>query len=231
MMSRSLGSCVAAGAVVVGLLVAVGCGAPAAPFDQMKNSNVIVYKLQNFEPPPPVATAAPAQPGLMIPGIPPEIQAWAQQAAPQLQQMIPPGILPPGLIPGLPGATPAAPPPPQAPRFHGFRILEQQQVVSQEAKEELAELLGDPDSFQTPTTSAFYAEMGIAFSSAPGAPSNDVLISLSCKSMQGHNFVWPHPTTGITPETDQRLSELVPKLFPTPGAAPVAAGGPVVIKL
>jgi hypothetical protein len=207
---------------------ALACGSPAAPFDTLKSSNVVVYKLQNFEPPAPVATAP--QPGVpLIPGIPPEIQAWAQQAAPQLQQMIPPGLLPPGLIPGLP-AAPAAPPPAQAPRFHGFRILEQQQVVNEETKEELADLLGDPDSFQAPTTQAFYAEMGLSFSSTPGAPSNDVLISLSCKSVQGHNFVWPHPTTGITPETDKKLSELVPQLFP-PTAQPVATGAPLVINL
>jgi hypothetical protein len=210
-------------------VLAVGCGSPAVPFDSLANSSVVVYKLQNFEPPAPAATAAPAQPGVMIPGLPPEIQAWAQQAAPQLQQMIPPGILPPGLIPGVPAQQPP-PPQPQAPRFHGFRILEQQQVVNQELKEDLAELLGDADSFQRPSTSAFYAEMGIAFSNTPGAPSNDVLISLSCKSMQGHNFVWPHPTTGITPETDQRLSELVPQLFPSTGA-PVAEGERVVIQL
>lgn len=211
------------------LAATLACGSPAAPFDTLKSSNVVVYKLQNFEPPAPVATAP--QPGApLIPGIPPEIQAWAQQAAPQLQQMIPPGLLPPGLIPGLPGAAPAAPPPPQAPRFHGFRILEQQQVVNAELKEELAELLGDEDSFQPPTTQAFYAEMGISFSNTPGAPANDVLISLSCKSMQGHNFVWPHPTTGITPQTDERLSELVPKLFP-PTTGPAATGGPVVINL
>jgi hypothetical protein len=210
------------------LAAALACGSPAAPFDTLKSSNLVVYKLQNFEPPAPVATAP--QPGVpLIPGIPPEIQAWAQQAAPQLQQMIPPGLLPPGLIPGLP-AAPQAPPPPQAPRFHGFRILEQQQVVNADVKEDLAELLGDPDSFQSPTTQAFYAEMGISFSNAPGAPANDVLISLSCKSVQGHNFVWPHPTTGITPETDGKLSALVPKLFP-PTAAPVATGEPVVIKL
>jgi hypothetical protein len=229
MTKRSLRTFLAVTALAAGSL-SVACGSPAVPFDTLKNSNVVVYKLQNFEPPAPVATAAP-QPGVpMIPGIPPEIQAWAQQAAPQLQQMIPPGLLPPGLIPGFP-AQAAPPPPPQAPRFHGFRILEQQQVVSEDVKEDLAELLGDEDSFQPPTTNAFYAEMGIAFSNAPGAPSNDVLISLSCKSMQGHNFVWPHRNNGITPETDQRLSELVPKLFPSVAGAPVGDNGPVVIKL
>lgn len=228
MTQRSLSQCCLA---LVPLAAAFACGAPAAPFNTMASSNVVVYKLQNFEPPTPVATAAP-QPGVpLIPGIPPEIQAWAQQAAPQLQQMIPPGILPPGLIPGMPSAAPAAPPPPQAPRFHGFRILEQQQVASQDVKEDLADLLGDPDSFQTPTTQAFYAEMGISFSNTPGAPTNDVLISLSCKAMQGFNFVWPHPTTGITPETDGKLSELVPKLFPSTSGPVASSQGPIVINL
>src|SRR5690606_23621095 len=83
-------------------LVSVACGSPAVPFDQLASSNAVVYRLQNYEPPPPAAPAAGAMPQMTIPGIPPEIQAWAQQAVPALQQMIPPGILPPGLIPGLP---------------------------------------------------------------------------------------------------------------------------------
>lgn len=211
-------------------LLALACGSPAAPFDTLKDSSVVAYKLQNFEPPQPAPGAPLPAPGALIPGLPPEIQQWAQQAAPQLQQMIPPGLIPPGLIPGFP-AQAAPVPQPQAPRFHGFRILEQQQVTSQSLKEELGELLGDPDSFESPKTSSFYAEMGISFSNTPGAPANDVLVSLSCGQMQGHNFVWPHPTTGMTPETYQELSELVGKLFPAPGAPPAAAGDPVVIKL
>ena len=54
--------------------------------------------------------------------------------------------------------------------------------------------------------------MGLSFSSSTGAPPNDVLISYSCNQMQAHNFIWPHPTTGMTPETQQKLSEIVPKL-------------------
>jgi hypothetical protein len=210
-------------------LLAFACGSPAAPFDTLKDSSVVAYKLQNFEPPAPPPGAPPLAPGALIPGLPPEIQQWAQQAAPQLQQMIPPGLIPPGLIPGFP-AQAAPPPQPQAPRFHGFRILEQQQVTSQSVKEDLGDLLGDEDSFETPKTSSFYAERGLSFSNTPGAPSNDVLVSLSCGQMQGHNFVWPHRTTDMTPETYQKLSELVGQLFPAPGA-PTAANDPVIIKL
>ncbi len=205
----------------VALFACACASAPAAPFDTLPASNVTVYRLQNFEPPAPVA--APTTPGLpAIPGvpIPPEIQQWANQALPGLQQMIPPGLLPPGLIPGAPAA---APPPAQAqaPRFHGFRILEQQPVLSEDLKEQLAELLGTEDSFAAPQSSCMYAEMGLSFSSSAGAPPNDVLISYSCNQLQAHNFIWPHPTTGMTPETQQKLSEIVPKLFPA-GSAPAS---------
>ncbi len=63
-----------------------------------------------------------------IPGLPPEIQQWIQQGAQALPQLIPPGLIPPGLIPGAP-TTPAAPAQPTEPRFHGFRILSQTQVM------------------------------------------------------------------------------------------------------
>jgi hypothetical protein len=196
------------------LLLASGCAStPAAPFDTFPKSNVTAYRLQNYEPP--AAAAAAPLPGA-IPGIPPEIQQWAQQALPGLQQMIPPGLLPPGVLPGLPGAVPAQP---QAPRFHGFRILEQQPVIDGELKETLAELLGDEDSFQTPQSNCMYAEMGLSFSTSPAAPPNDVLISFSCNQMQGHNFIWPHPSTGMKPETVKSLADVVAKLFP-PGVAP-----------
>ncbi len=197
------------------LCLAPACaGAPAAPFDTLPNANVVAYRLQNYEPP---QAAAPTQPGVpAIPGIPPEIQQWAQQALPGLQQMIPPGLLPPGILP--PAAAPV--PPPQAPRFHGFRILEQQPVVNPDLKEQLAELLGEEDSFTTPQSNCMYAEMGLSFTSSAGAPPNDVLVSFSCNQMQGHNFIWPHPTTGMTSETVQALSEIVAKLFPPQAAAP-----------
>ncbi len=199
-------------------LVSAACGSPAVPFDTLEASNAVVYRLQNYEPPPPPAAAPAAAPQGMIPGIPPEIQAWAQQAVPALQQMIPPGVLPPGLIPGLPAAAVPAPTP-DAPRFHGFRILEQQPLMDSELKEDLAELFGDPDSFQPQHANCLYAEMGLSFSATPGAPPNDVLVSFSCNQVQGHNFIWPHPTTGLKSSTVEKLAEMVAKMFP-PQAMP-----------
>ena len=187
---------------------------PAAPFDTLKHSNVVAYRLQNYEPP-----AAAAAPG--VPGLPPQILQWAQQAAPALQQMLPPGLIPPGLIPGVPGIG-GAPPPQDGPRFHGFRILEQAPVVDVGLKEELGELMGDEDSFQAQHANCLYAEMGLSFTTTPGAPPNDVLISFSCNQMQAHNFIWPHATTGMTSESVKTLSEVVARLFP------VGAGHPPV---
>jgi hypothetical protein len=214
---------------LLGALTFTACAsAPAAPFDTLQNANVVAYRLQNYEHPPTpaaAAPAAPAAPGLpAIPGlppIPPEIQQWAQQALPGLQQMIPPGILPPGLIPGAPAAPAPAPvAQPQAPRFHGFRILEQQPLVSPDLKETLAELLGDEDSFQTPSSNCMYAEMGLSFGNGNGAPTNDVLVSFSCNQMQGHNFIWPHPSAGMTSDTVKALADVVAKIFPASGGAP-----------
>lgn len=211
------------------LFLASACAsAPAAPFDTFPSSNVTAYRLQNFEPPAPVAGDPGAVP--VIPGIPPQIQQWAQQALPGLQQMIPPGLIPglPGL-PGMPGAAPVAQP--QAPRFHGFRILEQQPMLNQDLKEELAELLGDKDSFQVPQSNCMYAEMGLSFSSSPAAAPNDVLISFSCNQMQGHNFIWPHPSAGMTPDTVKKLADVVARLFPPSAPAPVANGSAPVVML
>lgn len=203
----------------VTLGLASACASPAPPFDTLPTSNVVAYRLQNYEPPPAAAAPTPGVPA--IPGIPPEITQWAQQALPGLQQMIPPGLLPPNLIPGLPGVAAPAPEQ-QVPRFHGFRILEQQPVVSKDLKEQLAELLGDEDSFAAPTSQCLYAEMGLSFSSHAGAPPNDVLVSFSCNQMQGHNFIWPHRSSGMTPATVQTLSNIVSKLFP-PSATPMGA--------
>jgi hypothetical protein len=196
--------------LVLALLASACASTPAAPFDTLKASNLVAYRLQNYEPQTPPAGAAAATGAL--PFIPPEIQTWAQQAVPALQNMLPPGLLPQGLIPGLGGAAPqqaAA----QAPRFHGFRILEQSAIGDTELKAHLGEIFGTKDSFQAQHAPCMYAEMGLSFASAPGAPTNDVLISFSCNQAQGFNFVWPHPVNGMTPEFVKELGEIVPKLF------------------
>ena len=204
--------------LAVSSLAGTACAsAPAAPFDTLKTSNATAFRLQNFEPPAPAPGVAAPAPGAPIPGIPPEIQTWIQQGAQGLTQLIPPGLLPPGLIPGAPGA-PVAPPAPDAPRFHGFRILSQTQVLDPDLKEELGELLGDPDGFDNQYSrcapGVMYPEMGLAFTSGPGAPSNDVLISLSCNQVVSRSFAWPHPSTGMTGGTVDKLREIVQKIWP-----------------
>jgi hypothetical protein len=201
---------------VLSLTGAACASAPAAPFDTLKNSNATAFRLQNFEPPPPAPGAALPAPGAPIPGLPPEIQNWIQQGAQGLTQLIPPGLIPPGIIPGAPTA-PAAPAP-DAPRFHSFRILAQTQVLDPELKEELGELLGDKDSFDNQYSrcapGVIYPEMGLSFTSGPGAPANDLLISFSCSQIVSRSFAWPHQATGMTPDTVGKLHDVVQKLWP-----------------
>ena len=210
-MNTSLSGCL--GIALTGCLVAACASGPAAPFDTMKNSQVTVLRLQNYEPPPPAPGLTPG-PGGMIPGLPPEITQWAQQALPGLQQLIPPGLLPPGMLGGA--APTAAAPPPDAPRFPmsqpNFRILGQQPIMDPELKEELAEVLGDEDNFDAQHSNCMYAEMGISFQS--GGPPNDLLISFSCNQVEARSFAWPHPYRGMKPSTVKQLAELVQQIFP-----------------
>jgi hypothetical protein len=198
-------------------LATVGCAStPAAPFDSLKTANATAFRLQNFEPPA-APVAAPGAPGAAapIPGVPPEIMSWIQQGAQGLQQLIPPGILP-----ALPGAVPApaAPVAAQVPRFHGFRILGQTPVTDQDLREELGELLGDEDSFDNKyarcAPGVIYPEMGLSFAGGPTAQPSDILISFSCSQIVSRSFAWPHPATGLKPETVSKLTETVQKLWP-----------------
>jgi hypothetical protein len=141
--------------------------------------------------------------------------SWIQQGAQGLQQLIPPG-----LIPGLPGAAPAVVPPPvaQTPRFHGFRILGQTPVTDPDLKEELGELLGDGDSYDNKyarcAPGVIYPEMGLSFAVGPTAQPSDILISFSCSQIVSRSFAWPHSATGLKPETVSKLTESVQKLWP-----------------
>lgn len=200
---------------VIGLaLSGVACSGKAAPpFDTMPSSQVIALRLQNFEPPPaaPAASATPAPQSLL----PPEIMSWVQQSG--LGQLIPPGVIPPGVLGGVTPSAPALTQQDTSPRFPqaapNFRILSQAPIVDAELKEELAELLGDEDNFDSNHSSCLYAEMGLSFQSGPGLP-NDVLISFSCNQIQSRNFAWPHSAAGMKPGTVEKLSKIVKQLWP-----------------
>jgi hypothetical protein len=211
-MSKPLFICL--GAAVLSL----GCaGKPAAPFDTLKTSNLTAYRLQNNEPPAPVV-AVPGVPGApAIPGLDPNLQNQITAGVAALQKLLPPGLQIPGLpLPGAPGA--AAPAVDPTPRFQTYRILSQQQVMDAELKETLAGVLGDKDNFDNTLArcpqNAFYAEFGLSFAGAPGAPANDVLVSFTCNQVVSRSFSWPHPATGMKPDTVGDLSEVLVKVFP-----------------
>src|SRR5271165_1686836 len=114
MPSAARSSVLASLALVVA--ASTGCASLSPPFSGMKGAQMTVYRLQNFEPPPPPQgqQGQPAAQGAFQ--LPPQIQQWIQAGA----SLLPPGLLPPGLVPGT---GPPVPGPADAPRFHGFRVL------------------------------------------------------------------------------------------------------------
>jgi hypothetical protein len=190
-------------------LAGIGCGAPAAPFNQMPQSQVTVYRLQNFEPPAAATTAPPAAGGLPLPfPIPPEITGWMGGGANGLptQAFCGFGLPLPGCTPGAtPGVTP---PPPDAPRFHNFRILGQAPLSNEGDKEDLAKILGREGNFEAPSSSCMYPEYGVSF----GSPQNDLLISLSCHKVEARSFQWPFSANGIKGDTQEKLANVFKKL-------------------
>lgn len=216
-MSKTLTFCLGAAAL------SIGCaGKPAAPFDALKTSNLTVFRLQNHEPAPVIATAPAAAPGAAptIPGLDPNLQNSITAGVQALQKLIPPGLQIPGLAlpgtPATPGVTPAAAD--TTPRFQTFRILAQQQVLDPDLKESLGKLLGDPDHFDNRlgrcAPNVIYPEFGLSFATAPGAQASDLLVSMSCNQVVSRTFSWPHPATGMKASTVSDLSELLTQVFP-----------------
>ncbi len=196
---------------------ALGCAHLSPPFDKMTESQMTLYKLQNYEPP---ATAQPqTTPG--VPNfLPPQLQQWAEQA----QKMLPPGLIPPGLIPGTGPAQPgtdgaacaANPTTVTAQCFHGYRILGYQQVADPSLRKELAQLFGTEGNFNDrhDTCPALYPEFGVTMAQPenPMAPAN-VLVSMSCQRVQAFNFQWPYAKDGLKDETIKKFASILTHAF------------------
>jgi hypothetical protein len=189
---------------VLSLGSATGCASLSPPFDGMKaapTTQMTVYRLQNFVPP-----AAPAQAATPAPfQLPPQLQQWVQAGA----SLLPPGLLPPGLIPGAQAAAPA----PTAPRFHDFPILDYQQVADASLRGDVLDALGHQANYQNPTTSCFYAELGVAITQPNNPTPADMLVSLSCQQVRAFNFAWPYQQTGLTPDTEKKFSAIMQRAF------------------
>jgi hypothetical protein len=191
-----------AAAALAALSVCTGCASVSPPFNGMKDAQMTVYRLQNFEPPP-TAQAPAAAAGLQLP---PQIQQWITAGA----SLLPPGLLPPGL---LPGTAPAAPAAPDAQRFHGFRILEWQPVNDAGVKSDIVDLFGHGSNFQNTPPSCMFAEFGFAIAQANAPTPADVLVSLSCEQVQAFNFAWPYAQTGVTPDSSKKVASIAQRVF------------------
>lgn len=188
------------------------CGGAAAPFDRLEGSQVVVYRLQNYEPPA-AATTTPQAGALpqLIPGltIPPEIQTWVQQGAQGLG-----GLLPGLQIPGI--TTPAqttTQPVQETPRFEGFRILGQSQVLDSKMRTQLIDIFGKESNFDEKAGACLYPELGVSYPQTPPMLPYDILISFSCNRIEPKNFQWPHPGRGMKKDTVQKFSSITQQLF------------------
>ena len=201
-MHRSLHTALFLSSGLVALAAFPGCSPSLAqPFNSLTGATVTIYRLQNVEPP------AQQAPGAVTFQIPPEVQSWISGAA----ALLPPGLIPPGLIPGTPPPAAATP---QDLRFHNFRVLSWQTVTDAGQRSEILDILGHDANFVAPHATCMYAEFGIALQPAPGAPTDDVLISLSCEQVQGFNFAWPYPNkNGIPADTAKRIIAVAQKSF------------------
>lgn len=178
-----------------------GCGSRlASPFDAMKGAPATALRLQNYEPQ--AATPGAAQTGAMT--LPPVLQQWATIGA----QMLPPGLLPPNLLPGAqPTAAPAS-----VPRFHNFAVLQSAPVLDDKSRDELLDIFGQASNFRPATANCMYAEFGVSIAQRNGPPV-EILVSLSCGQVQAFNVPWPHANTGLPPETAKRIVAVMQKSF------------------
>ncbi len=192
-----------AAAAAAALAASTGCASTSPPFNGMKDAQMTVYRLQNFEPPPTEQAPAAAAGGLQLP---PQIQQWITAGA----SLLPPGLLPPGL---LPGTAPAAAPAPDAQRFHGFRVLEWQPVNDASVKSDIVDLFGHGSNFQNTPPNCMFAEFGFAMLPANAPTPADVLVSLSCEQVQAFNFAWPYAQTGVTPDSSKKVASIAQRVF------------------
>jgi hypothetical protein len=193
-------------AVLVAMLgLLAGCGSSLSqPFDKMQDSQMTVYRLQNYEPPAP----PPGMPAAGAAQLPPLLQQGAQL----LNQLLPPGLLPPGLIPGT--APTPAPQNATVYRFHDFRILSYQQIADASLRKDIVNTFGSSSNFTQSHADCSFAEFGFAIADPSTGGTDDILVSFSCQDVRAFNFNWPYgPNIGIPPDTAKKLATIVQKAF------------------
>lgn len=196
------------GLAIVATPFVTGCASRTAPFDQMDQAQITVMRLAQPAPPPqPVATPG-ALPG--IPGIPPELQAAGNQLLQGVNQAVP-GLIPPGLLPGQ--TTTTTQPVQQQPMWNNLAIVASMPVANDDMKNDMLDLFGDEDSFQTGGSNCTTVPgMGISMV-RQGQPNVDLLVSFTCNKAMGVGFQWPYKKDALTGESHQKLSAIYSALF------------------
>ena len=202
-MTRTSTTLIQAALLLLLLMSTQACASLSPPFDKMKDQQMTVFHLQNYEPPQAPVAAPGAAPGAL--GIPPQITQWATQTAQSLGLG---SLIPPGLVPG------AAPPPPamNVPHFHDFRILRTQQVTDSSTRSDIVDVFGHESNFTEKYESCFFPEFGFAIAQ-PNGPTADILVSFSCQQVRAFNINWPYSKIGIPPDTQKKLAAIVSKVF------------------
>jgi hypothetical protein len=192
----------------VALTAGTGCSSLSPPFNAMSGSQITLYRLQNYSPPA-QAAAAPGIPGFQLP---PQIQQWVTAGA----SLLPPGLLPPGLIPGSTPPPPAAAntqrfPPEMGPS--GFPIIAWQPVTDPNLASQIINTLGHGSNFGAPPQNCMYAELGISIAQPSNPTPANILVSLSCQTVQAFNITWPYPQTGLTPDSEKAFVGITQQVF------------------
>ncbi len=197
--------------VVLATASLTGCASRATPFDQLDRAQVTIYRLQAAQQTPQTPTSAfpfPLPPGFEQPG-----QALMQA----IQQAQNSGIIPP--IPGLLPAQPSVPRP-TAPLFRGqWQVADQRPVMDEATRQSLLDLFGNAENFNNQRGNCFNVGMAVSFSAPPLEPV-DVVASVSCNTVAGYGFQWPHQNNyGMTRATNQELVAIFQSLFGAPPAS------------
>ena len=186
--------------------LAFGCaGSPASPFNNLQGAPVTIYRLQNYSTSTTTPTAGTNPLGGLLSSIGITVPTEYQQQVSGAQSMI---CALSSLIPGCDQST--TPIVGQTAQFEGYTIIGQAAVSDSSLRDDLIDIFGYEKSFQAGRSACFYPEFGFAFGS--GATYN-TLVSYSCNAVQGKNFSWPHPETGMTDKTVKALNKVIQRAF------------------
>jgi hypothetical protein len=73
--------------------------------------------------------------------------------------------------------------------------------------------LGHGSNFGAPPQNCMYAELGISITQPSNPAPANILVSLSCQTVQAFNITWPYPQTGLTPDSEKAFVSITQQVF------------------